>query len=75
MGGAVAEIQRKLGAKPPKFRTKLSNFRHTSPFALEKTVFSTLLGQNFRKSVNFPHPRENYIYDFKNDIITYSLDI
>jgi hypothetical protein len=42
------------GAKPPKFPTKLSNFRHTPPFALEKTVFSPLLGQNFRKCVNFP---------------------
>jgi hypothetical protein len=31
------------GAKPPKFPTKLSNFRHTPPFALEKTVFSPLL--------------------------------
>jgi hypothetical protein len=43
-----------LGAKPPKFPTKLSNFRQTPPFALEKTVFSSLLGQNFRKFVNFP---------------------
>ena len=42
------------GAKPPKFPTKLSNFRHTPPFALEKTVFSPLLGQNFREFVNFP---------------------
>jgi hypothetical protein len=42
-------------AKPPKFPTKLSNFRHTpSPFALEKIVFSPLLDQNFRKFVNFP---------------------
>jgi hypothetical protein len=37
------------GAKPPKFPTKLSNFRHIPPFALEKTVFSPLLGQNFQK--------------------------
>jgi hypothetical protein len=42
------------GAKPPKFPTKLSNFRHTPPFALEKTVLSPLLDQNFRKFVNFP---------------------
>ena len=44
------------GAKSPKFPTKLSNFRHTPPpqFALEKTVFSPLLGQNFRKFENFP---------------------
>ena len=42
------------GAKPPKIPTKLSNFRQTPPFALEKTVFSPLLGQNFRKFVNFP---------------------
>ena len=41
------------GAKPPKFPTKLSNFRQTPPFALEKAVFSPLLGQNFRKFVIF----------------------
>jgi hypothetical protein len=41
--------------KASKFPTKLSNFRHTPPpFALEKIVFSPLLGQNFRKFVNFP---------------------
>jgi hypothetical protein len=53
---AVAEIHffRWGGAKPPKFPTKLSNFRHNPPFALEKTVFSPLLGQNFLKFVNFP---------------------
>ena len=28
------------GAKRPKFPTKLSNFRHTPPFALEKTVLA-----------------------------------
>ena len=52
----VAEIHFfRWGAKPPKFPTKLSNFRHTPPpFALEKTVFSPLLDQNFRKFVNFP---------------------
>jgi hypothetical protein len=38
----------------------LLNFRqnfqisYTPPFALEKTVFSPLLGQNFRKFINFP---------------------
>ena len=42
-----------LGAKPPKCPTKLSNFRQTPPFALEKAVFSPLLGQNFRKFVIF----------------------
>jgi hypothetical protein len=41
------------GAKPPKFPTKLSNFRQTPPFALEKAVFSPLSGQNFRKFVIF----------------------
>ena len=42
------------GAKPPKFPTKLSNFRQPPPpFALEKAVFSPLLGQNFRKFVIF----------------------
>jgi hypothetical protein len=41
------------GAKPSKFPTKLSNFRQTPPFALEKAVFSPLLGQNFRKFVIF----------------------
>ena len=42
-------------AKPPKFPTKLSNFRHTPPpFALEKTVFSPLLGQNFREGGGRP---------------------
>ena len=41
------------GAKPSKFPTKLSNFRQTPPFALEKVVFSPLLGQNFRKFVIF----------------------
>jgi hypothetical protein len=52
---AVAEIHFfRGGAKPPKFPTKLSNFRHAPQFALEKTVFSPLLGQNFRKFVNFP---------------------
>jgi hypothetical protein len=47
---AVAEIHffRWGRAKPPKFPTKLSNFRHTPPFGLEKTVFSPLLDQNFR---------------------------
>jgi hypothetical protein len=30
------------GAKPPKFPTKLSNFRLTPLFALEKAVFSPL---------------------------------
>jgi hypothetical protein len=41
----VAEIHffRGGGAKPPKFPTKLPNFRHTPIFALEKTVFSPLL--------------------------------
>jgi hypothetical protein len=50
---AVAEIHffRWGGAKPRKFPTKLSNFRHTPPFALEKTVFSPVLDQNFRKFV------------------------
>jgi hypothetical protein len=49
----LAEIQFFAGggAKPPKFPTKLSNFRQTPPFALEKAVFSPLLGQNFRKFV------------------------
>jgi hypothetical protein len=54
---AVAEIhffRRGVVAQPPKFPTKLSNFRQTPPFALEKTVFSSLLCQNFRKLVNFP---------------------
>ena len=32
------------GAKPPKFPTKLSNFQQTPPFAIEKAVFSPLLG-------------------------------
>jgi hypothetical protein len=44
------------GAKPPKFPTKLSNFRKPPPpppFALEKAVFSPLSGQNFRKFVIF----------------------
>jgi hypothetical protein len=45
------------GAKTPKFPTKLSNFRQPPPpppqFALEKAVFSPLLGQNFRKFVIF----------------------
>ena len=36
------------GAKPPKFPTKLPNFRQPPPFALKKTVFSPVLGQNFR---------------------------
>ena len=36
------------GAKPPKFPT------YPPPFALEKTVFSPLLDQNFRKFINFP---------------------
>jgi hypothetical protein len=51
----VAEIHffRWGGAKPPKFPTKLSNFRQTPQFALEKAVFSPLLGQNFRKFVIF----------------------
>ena len=45
---AVAEIHFfRWGAKPPKFPTKLSNFRQTPSF-------SPLLGQNFRKFVNFP---------------------
>jgi hypothetical protein len=44
----------KGGAKLPKFPTKVSNFRHTPQFAIEKTVFSPLLDQNFRKFVNFP---------------------
>ena len=45
------------GAKPSKFPTKLSNFRQPPPppFALEKAVFSPLIGQNFRKFVIFPH--------------------
>jgi hypothetical protein len=43
------------GAKPLKFPTTFSNVRHTPPpFALEKTVFSPLLSQNFRKFGNFP---------------------
>jgi hypothetical protein len=33
------------GAKHPKFPTKLSSFRQTPLFALEKAVFSRLLGQ------------------------------
>ena len=44
------------GAKPPKFKfpTKLSNFRQPPPpFALEKAVFSPLLGQNFQKFLIF----------------------
>ena len=41
------------GGKPPKFPTKLSNFRQTPLFALEKAVFSPLLGQNFRKFIIF----------------------
>ena len=41
------------GAKPSKFPTKLSNFRQTPPFALEKAVFSLFIGQNFRKFVIF----------------------
>jgi hypothetical protein len=41
------------GAKLPKFPTKVSNFRHTPQFAIEKTVFSPLLDQNFRKFSNF----------------------
>ena len=56
-----------VGAKPSKFPTKLSNFRQTIPFALEKAVFSPFIGQNFRKFVIFheggggrppPHPTE-----------------
>jgi hypothetical protein len=44
------------GAKPPKFPTKLSNFRQPpTPFALEKAVFSPLLGQKFRKFLIFRH--------------------
>ena len=35
---SVAEIQ------PSKFPTKLSNFRQTPPFALEKAVFSPFIG-------------------------------
>jgi hypothetical protein len=42
-----------VGAEPSKFPTKLSNFRQTPPFALEKAVFSPLIGQNFRKFVIF----------------------
>jgi hypothetical protein len=42
------------GAKPPKFPTKLLNFRQTPSFALEKTVSGLLFGQNFRKFGNFP---------------------
>jgi hypothetical protein len=41
------------GAKPSKFPTKLSNFRQPPPFALEKAVFSPLIGQNFQKFVIF----------------------
>ena len=43
------------GAKPSKFPTELLNFRQTPPppFALEKAVFSPLIGQNFRKFVIF----------------------
>jgi hypothetical protein len=41
------------GAKPSKFPTKLSNFRQTPTFALEKAVFSPFIGQNFRKFVIF----------------------
>ena len=41
------------GAKPSKFPAKLSNFRQTPPFALEKAVFSPPIGQNFRKFVIF----------------------
>jgi hypothetical protein len=48
----VAEIHFfRWGAKPPKFPAKLSNFRQTPLFALEKAVFSPLLGQNFQKFV------------------------
>ena len=51
---SVAEIHFfRWGAKPSKFPTKLSNFRQTPPFALEKAVFSPLIGQNFRKFVIF----------------------
>jgi hypothetical protein len=48
------------GGEPPKFPTKLSNFRQTPPFALEKAVFSPLLGQNFRKFVIF---REGTLFE------------
>jgi hypothetical protein len=53
---AVAEIHFFRWGGGAKFPTKLSNFRHPPPppFALEKIVFSPLLGQNFRKFVNFP---------------------
>jgi hypothetical protein len=45
----VAEIHKfPGGAKLHKFPTKLSNFRR-----LEKTVFSPILGQNFRKFGHF----------------------
>jgi hypothetical protein len=53
---ALSDLLPVGGAKPPKFPTKLSNFRQTPPpppFALEKAVFSPLLGQNFRKFVIF----------------------
>jgi hypothetical protein len=33
---------------------QISDIPPPPPFALEKTVFSPLLGQNFRKFVNFP---------------------
>jgi hypothetical protein len=50
----VAEIHFfRWGAEPSKFPTKLSNFRQTPPFALEKAVFSPLIGQNFQKFVIF----------------------
>ena len=51
----VAEIHfSRWGAKPSKFPTKLSNFRQTPPpFALEKAVFSPLIGQNFQKFIIF----------------------
>ena len=39
------------GAKPSKLPTKLSNFQQT--VALEKAVFSPLLGQNFQKCIIF----------------------
>jgi hypothetical protein len=55
------------GAKPPKFTTKLSNFRQTPPFALEKAVFSLLLGQNSAFSVKVgggggrsPRPHQDF---------------
>jgi hypothetical protein len=54
------------GAKPSKFPTKLSNFRQTPSFALEKAVFSPLIGQNFRKFVishrDFRHCGQTVLY-------------